>query len=146
MIQSIALDSTIEWWYQDFQKLVIFKIYPVFPAVRPSILRFITSTSPSSKDHNETDITDVSVLLRHVNVDDSGIYRCVIRPWTPSHTNNIEDNLSEGISNLPALTYHIHLTGLYEDFRIKSRLFILISFTSLPSKFRCITMFFKYAY
>jgi hypothetical protein len=103
--------STIEWWYQDFQKLVNFKIYPVFPAVRPSVLRFITSTSPTSKDSNETDIIDVSILLRNINVDDSGIYRCIIRPWTSSHTNNVEDNLSEEISNLSALSYHIELTG-----------------------------------
>lgn len=104
-------ESTIEWWYQDFQKLVNIKIYPVFPAVRPTVLRFITSASPASKHSNETDIIDVSVLLRHVNVDDSGIYRCVIRPWTPSHVINIEDNLSEGHSSLPSLNYHVKLTG-----------------------------------
>jgi hypothetical protein len=110
-------DATIEWWYQDFQKLVNFKIYPVFPAVRPSVLRFITSTSPSSKDSNETDIMDVSILLRHINVDDSGIYRCVIHPWTSSPTNNFEDNLSEGHSNLPSLSYHVKLTGSYEQIK-----------------------------
>jgi len=103
--------STIEWWYQDFQKLINIKIYPIFPAVRPTVLRFITSTSPTSKSSNETDIIDVSVLLRHGNVDDSGIYRCVIRPWTPSDLDSFEDNLSEGPSHLPALTYHIELTG-----------------------------------
>ena len=44
-------------------------------------------------------------------MDDSGIYRCVIRPWTSGHTNNVEENFSEGISNLPALSYHVQLTG-----------------------------------
>ena len=111
-------ESTIEWWYQDFQKLVNIKIYPVFPAVRPTVLRFITSTSPASKNSNETDIIDVSVLLRHVNVDDSGIYRCIIRPWTPTDMNNIDENLSESHSHLPAITYHVKLTGLYERISI----------------------------
>lgn len=108
--------STIEWWYQDFQKLVNIKIYPVFPAVRPTVLRFITSNSPTSKNANETDIIDVSILLRHVNVDDSGIYRCVIRPWMASDMNNMEENLFEGHSNLPSLTYHVKLTGLLREF------------------------------
>jgi hypothetical protein len=103
--------STIEWWYQDFQKLINIQIYPVFPAVRPTVLRFITSTSPVSKTANETDIMDVSVLLRHVNVDDSGIYKCVIRPWTPAAINTIEDDIQEENSNLPTLSYHVELTG-----------------------------------
>lgn len=107
------VESTIEWWYQDFQKLINIKIYPVFPAVRPTVLRFITTTSPASKNSNETDIMDVSVLLRHVNVDDSGIYRCVIRPWAPTQVNDIDDNLSESHSHLPALAYHVKLTGLF---------------------------------
>jgi hypothetical protein len=103
--------STVEWWYQDFQKIINIKVYPVFPAVRPTVLRFITSTSPISKNSNETDIIDVSVLLRHINVDDSGIYRCVIRPWTGSNMNNIDDILMEENSNLPSLSYHVELTA-----------------------------------
>jgi len=104
-------DSTVEWWYQDFQKTVNIKIYPVLLAVRPTVLRFITSAPPVSKNSNETDIIDVSVLLRHVNVDDSGIYRCVIRPWAPPQVTIIEDNLLEANLDLPSLSYHIVLTG-----------------------------------
>jgi len=91
--------------------LINIKIYPVFPAIRPTVLRFITTASPVSKDRNETDVIDVSVLLRHVNLDDSGIYRCVIRPWTPSHMFNMEENLLEDSLNLPALKYHVSLSG-----------------------------------
>jgi len=94
-----------------FKKLVNIKIYPVFPPVRPTVLRFITSTSPVSKSSNETDIIDVSVLLRHVNVDDSGIYRCVIRPWVPSNMDDFGDNLSDDNLKLPSLNYHVELTG-----------------------------------
>lgn len=104
-------ESTIEWWYQDFQKTINIKIYPVFPPVRPTVLRFITSTSPVSKNSNETDIIDVSVLLRHVNVDDSGIYRCVIRAWTPPNMDNVEEHLSKEDAILPSLSYHVELTG-----------------------------------
>lgn len=92
------------------------KIYPVYPTVRPTVLRFITSTSPSSKTSNETDIIDVSVLLRHVNVDDSGIYRCVIRSWAPSHMSNIDEKNSEESSVLPSLSYHVQLTGIEKYF------------------------------
>lgn len=104
--------ATIEWWYQDFQKTVNFKIYPVFPPVRPTALRFMTSVTPSSQNANETDIIDVSILLRHINVDDKGIYRCVIRSWTPDRFRNADDHprINE-ISHLPALTYHVHSTG-----------------------------------
>jgi hypothetical protein len=103
--------STVEWWYQDFQKLINIKIYPVFPAVRPTVLRFITSHSLTAKTSNETDIMDVSVLLRNVNIDDSGIYRCVVRPWTSTNTNNMYDSFLEDDSDLPVLTYHVELSG-----------------------------------
>jgi len=103
--------SIVEWWYQDFQKLVNIKIYPVFPAVRPTVLRFITNTPSTSQNLNETDIIDVSVLLRHVNVDDSGIYRCIIRPWAPTNPNHFDDELFEDNSNLPSLIYHVELTA-----------------------------------
>jgi len=104
-------DSTIEWWYQDIQKTINIKIYPVYPPVRPTVLRFITSTSPISKHSNETDIIDVSILLRHVNGDDSGIYRCFNRAWTPPNMDNIIENLSKKDSILPSLNYHVQLTG-----------------------------------
>jgi hypothetical protein len=103
--------STVEWWYQDFQKSVHIKIYPVFPAVRPTVLRFITSITPTSKHSNETDLIDVSILLRHVNVDDSGIYRCVIRPWIPTHIINIDETPAEDDPKTPSLTYHVELSG-----------------------------------
>jgi hypothetical protein len=99
--------STVEWWYQDFQKTIDIKIYPVYPAVRPTVLRFITSVTPTSQISNATDIIDASVLLRHVNIDDSGIYRCVIRPWK-SH---VQDNILEEIKGLPSINYHVQLTG-----------------------------------
>jgi len=59
----------------------------------------------------KTDIMDVSILLRHVNVDDSGIYQCVIRPWTPKKPIHVDEDLSEDDSNLPSLSYHVELTG-----------------------------------
>jgi hypothetical protein len=55
---------------------------------------------------------DVSVLLRHVNVDDSGIYRCVIRPWIADNANNMKDNTFDEDSDLSSLDYHVELTGL----------------------------------
>lgn len=91
------------------------KIYPVYPPVRPTVLRFITTNIQTSKHANETDIMDVSVLLRHVNVDDSGIYRCVIRSWLSSRTNNHENNGSDESSNLTSLSYHVALTGLKDN-------------------------------
>jgi len=103
--------STVEWWYTDAQQSISNKIYPVFPAVRPTVLRFITSVSAISKNSNETDIIDASILLRHVNVDDSGVYRCIIRPWTMDPIKNIEDILNSADSDIPALIYKVHLTG-----------------------------------
>ena len=104
-------DATIEWWYQDFQKTVSFKIYPVFPPVRPTAHRFMTSVLPTSQNANETDIIDVSILLRHINVDDKGIYRCVIRSWSSDRFRNMDDNPHKEVTYLPALTYHVHSTG-----------------------------------
>jgi len=91
--------------------MVNIKIYPVFPAVRPTALRFITSTSPFSKHSNETDIVDASILLRSVNVDDSGVYRCVIRPWSPLNINNMDFELANDDQIAPTLNYHVELTG-----------------------------------
>jgi len=103
--------SSVEWWYTDSQKLVNIKIYPVYPPVRPTVLRFVTSLNPHSKDSNETDILDASILLRHVNVDDSGIYRCVIRSWAMDPLEQAENTLSNDDSNAPSLNYRIQLTG-----------------------------------
>ncbi|CAF2704636.1 unnamed protein product [Rotaria sp. Silwood2] len=94
-----------------FQNSINIKIYPVYTPVRPTVLRFITSTVPYSTNFNETDITDVSILLRYVNIDDSGIYRCIIRPQLSSHKNNNEDNRLEENANLSALSYRVELTG-----------------------------------
>ncbi|CAF2468890.1 unnamed protein product [Rotaria sp. Silwood2] len=90
---------------KHFQNSINIKIYPVYTPVRPTVLRFITSTVPYSTNFNETDITDVSILLRYVNIDDSGIYRCIIRPQLSSHKNNNEDNRLEENANLSALSY-----------------------------------------
>jgi len=101
----------VEWWYTDSQKLINIKIYPVFPPVRPTVLRFITSLSPQSKNSNETDILDASILLRHVNIDDSGLYRCVIRPWAMDPFEQMEDILTTDDSNVVSLKYDVRLTG-----------------------------------
>jgi len=90
---------------------VAIKIYPVYPAVRPTVLRFVTSLAPHSKHLNETDILDASILLRHVNVDDSGVYRCIIRPWTTNPIDLIEQSLPDDESTIQALNYKITLTG-----------------------------------
>ncbi|CAF0728341.1 unnamed protein product [Adineta steineri] len=103
--------ATVEWWYQDFLKTINIKIYPMYPTVRPTVFRFITSTPVSSPGANETDLIDVSILLRHVNVDDSGIYRCVIRSWSDAPMTNIEDNFWEENPTLPTLSYHVELSG-----------------------------------
>jgi len=109
----VIKDATVEWWYTDPQKIVNIKIYPVYPPVRPAVLRFVTSLTPRSKTLNETDILDASILLRFVNVDDSGIYRCVIRPWTMNPLENIENILFADDSKAPTLNYDIQLTGSY---------------------------------
>ncbi|CAF4007784.1 unnamed protein product [Rotaria sp. Silwood2] len=96
---------------KHFQNSINIKIYPVYTPVRPTVLRFITSTVPYSTNFNETDITDVSILLRYVNIDDSGIYRCIIRPQLSSHKNNNEDNRLEENANLSALSYRVELTA-----------------------------------
>jgi len=103
--------STVEWWYTDFRKLTHTKIYPVYPAVRPTVLRFITSLTPYSKNANESDIIDASILLRHVNVDDSGIYSCVIRPWTMDPSEYAENIIFSDDANPSKLSYHLELTG-----------------------------------
>lgn len=103
--------STVEWWYQDFQKKVHIKIYPVYPAVRPTVLRFLTRTPSSSVAANETDIIDVSVLLRNVDVDDSGIYQCVVRPWSETPVSRIDETLPEDDPTVSTLSYHVELSG-----------------------------------
>jgi len=91
--------------------LINTKIYPVYPLVRPTVLRFVTSLTPYSKNSNETDILDASILLQHVNVDDSGIYRCVIHPWTLDPSEQSENILSNDDLNTVSLNYQIQLTG-----------------------------------
>ncbi len=91
--------------------MINIKIYPVYPPVRPTVLRFVTSLTPYSKNLNETDILDVSILLRYVNVDDSGIYRCVIRPYPIDPLEKIEDILSRDDPNAVSLNYQVQLTG-----------------------------------
>jgi hypothetical protein len=104
--------SVVEWWYMDVQKSISIKIYPVFPAVRPTVLRFTTTLLLDSMNVNETDIIDASILLRHVNVDDSGIYRCIIRPLIIDPTmNNVQDIFYNEDSNIPTLSYQVQLTG-----------------------------------
>jgi len=102
---------TVEWWYADLQNLVSIKIYPVYPAVRPTVLRFVTSLTPYSKHANETDILDASILLRHVNVDDSGTYRCVIRPWQMDPIEQVENPLLTDDTTVATLGYEVQLTG-----------------------------------
>jgi hypothetical protein len=66
---------------------------------------------------------DVSVLLRNVNVDDSGIYRCVVRPLTATNMNNMDDSFLEDDSDLPVLTYHVELSGLYRNLNEENKEF-----------------------
>ncbi|CAF3636751.1 unnamed protein product [Adineta steineri] len=101
--------STIEWWYSDPQKLVNIKIYPVYPPVRPTALRFLSTLTPYSKNFNETDIIDATILLPYVNVDDSGIYRCVIRPWTIDPIERMENFLFADDSKSSSLYYNLQL-------------------------------------
>jgi len=103
--------ATVEWWYTDPQKKVNIKIYPIYPAVRPTVLRFVTSSSSYLKNSTETDIIDASVLLLYANVDDSGIYRCVIRSRTMESLKQIEYILSDDNSKIPTLRYQVQLTG-----------------------------------
>jgi len=84
----------------------------MYPPVRPIVLRFVTSLTSYSKNLNETDIIDSSILLRHVNVDDSGIYRCVIRPWSMDSAEQIENILNNDDSNTVSLSYNVQITSL----------------------------------
>jgi len=103
--------SIVEWWYSDPQNVVNIKIYPVYPPVRPTVLRFVTSLTPYSKNLNETDIIDVSVLLPYVNVDDSGIYRCVVRPLPTDPIEQMELSIFTDELKKTSLTYNVGLTG-----------------------------------
>ena len=110
--RGVPSGAVVEWWYVDPQNLIDIKIYPVFPAVRPTVLRFVTSLpTSSSKSVNESDVIDASILLRHVNIDDSGNYRCVIRPWTADTATDLEELLFKDESSLVALTYKVQITG-----------------------------------
>jgi len=91
--------------------LINIQIYPVYPPVRPTVLRFVTSLTPYLKNLNETDILDASILLQYANVDDSGTYRCVIRPWTLDPLEQTENSLSTDDLNVVSLNYQIQLTG-----------------------------------
>ena len=107
----LLTEVTVEWWYTDFEHSINIKIYPMFPIVRPTVLRFITNVPVNSKNANETDILDASVLLRNANIDDSGIYRCVIRPWTAKLMKNRQDDDIDAYKEAPTLTYHLELNG-----------------------------------
>lgn len=78
----------------------------------------MTSVVPTSQNANETDIVDVSVLLRHINVDDKGIYRCVIRSWGSDRLRNLDEIPHTEMTHLPALTYHVHSTGSNKNMEI----------------------------
>ena len=107
----INLDSIIEWWFTDTHKMLNLKIYPVFPIGRPMAIPFVTSLTTESKILNETDIVDASILLRHVNIDDSGTYSCIIRPINFDRILTIEEILSKEDSQIPILQYQIHFKG-----------------------------------
>ena len=91
------------------------KIYPVFPPVRPTVLRFVTGVTSLAKNSNETDILDASILLRNVNIDDSGTYRCLIRPWATDPFEQIENLLFNDDSNIGSLEYQVHFAGLLNE-------------------------------
>lgn len=109
---SFCLGAIVEWWYTDPQKAINIKIYPIFPAIRPTVLRFMTSLPLALKKLNETDILDASVLLRHANVDDSGTYRCIIRPWSTDPLANLQEILFNDDSSISSLNYQVEITGL----------------------------------
>ncbi|CAF1378787.1 unnamed protein product, partial [Didymodactylos carnosus] len=71
-----ASDSSIEWWWINRNGLSL-RVFPAYAPVRPTVQRFIFNTTTSNI--NDTTI-DMSIMLRHVNVDDSGVYRCVVVP------------------------------------------------------------------
>jgi len=103
--------AIVEWWYTDPQKAINIKIYPIFPAIRPTVLRFMTSLPLALKKLNETDILDASVLLRHANVDDSGTYRCIIRPWSTDPLANLQEILFNDDSSISSLNYQVEITA-----------------------------------
>lgn len=85
----------------------------MYPPVRPTVLRFATSLTPYSKNLNETDIIDASILLPYVNVDDSGTYRCVIRPLPSDPLEQMENLLFGDDTKTSSLVYNVKLTGTY---------------------------------
>ncbi|CAF0930925.1 unnamed protein product [Didymodactylos carnosus] len=73
---SYAAESNIEWWWISKNSLSL-RIFPAYIQVRPTAQRFILNRTIS----NTSDVTvDMSIVLNHVNVDDSGLYRCVVVP------------------------------------------------------------------
>ena len=140
-------DSSVEWWYTDLQKFVKIKLYPVFPPVRPTVLRFVTELSSVLKNTTENDILDASILLRNVNVDDSGTYRCLIRPWATDSFEQLENILFNDDSNIGALEYELRLTGLSITLTTTTRRdFRLNSSTIVSTKSWFIAMFYGNAY
>lgn len=103
--------AIVEWWYTDRQKSVNIKIYPIFPAIRPTVLRFMTGLTLAMKKFNETDILDASVLLRYANVDDSGTFRCIIRPWSTDPLANLQEILFNDDSSITSLDYQVEITA-----------------------------------
>ena len=71
----------------------------------------MTSLTSYSTNANETDILDASILLRYVNVDDSGVYRCVIRPWSMDPLEPIENVPLTIDSDVESLNYQVQLSG-----------------------------------
>ena len=106
------LDSLVEWWYTDNRRGINTKIYPVYPPARPTALRFVTSLTPYSKNLNETDIIDASILLPYINVDDSGTYYCIIRPLPVNPIEQMELSVINDELKKSALAYNVELTGL----------------------------------
>ncbi|CAF1197909.1 unnamed protein product [Adineta ricciae] len=103
--------SLVEWWYTDNRRGVDTKIYPVYPPARPTVLRFVTSLTPYSKNLNETDIIDASILLPYINVDDSGTYYCIIRSLPVDPIEQMELLVINDELKKSALTYNVELTG-----------------------------------
>ena len=91
--------------------MVNIKIFPIIPAVRPTVLRFLTSLSLPMKKLNESDILDASVLVRHANVDDSGTYRCIVRQWSTDPLANLQEILFNDDSSVSSLNYQVQFSG-----------------------------------
>lgn len=102
-------DSLVEWWFVNRDKQYHLRIHPVFPAVRPIALRFLTSLSSEGKQLNETDVVDASILLRHINVDDSGLYVCLVRSLNTESYVEIDELLQT--NKYPMLRYQLEVNS-----------------------------------